>query len=415
MYKKYSAIACKIFSFVFLFQTFFLSVPFAYAADQYCDFDVVSNTKGECFSTSELCNTKLDTYLLTRNSHTCRTVPEVTSNSQDNTQTGPKGYTLLADIPTIGVKTNTSLPVYMKGLIVAIIGLSIVFSVLMIVIGGIQYITAQTPFAMGDAKKRIGGAILGLILALLSYLILQVINPGLLNIGLNIKSITFDPYTPATISESTASVPKKQNTVCVVQQDCSEYCDYPSNTSQDPAGECTTKQNTYNYPECSSGSEVKPCVSHTCSSTGGSSVPKGCGGGNGKCQPLTSGLCSVENLSSFFGDNAEKASIICNAESGGNPLSASNSDRCKTGETFSFGLFQINLTQHNLSGLTCAHNQSGSPFTAANYACTIKNSELYGKCAAAAKTARVNIEYAVKLSNGGSNWSQWSTGKLCGL
>ncbi len=407
----------KILSFVFLLQTFFLNEPFTYAADQYCDFDVVGNTKGECFSSPDLCSSKLNTYIFTRNSHECRTVPQVSDNQNTvpAAQTGSRGYTLLADIPTVAVKTSTSLPEYMKGIIVAAIGLAIVFAVLMIVIGGIQYIVAQTPFAMGDAKKRIGGAILGLILALLSYLILQVINPELLNIGLNLKTIVFDQYTPGTISERSAAVAKQTNTVCIVQKDCTEYCDYPSSTSQDPTADCTAKQSTYNYPECSSGSEAKPCVSHTCSSSGGSSIPKGCGGGNGKCQPLTIGICSVENLSSFFGDNAEKASTICNAESGGNPLAGSATDKCRTGEVFSYGLFQINLTQHNLSGLPCAHNNSASPFTAANYACTIKDSEMYGKCAAAAKTARVNIEYAKQLSNGGSDWHQWSTGALCGL
>lgn len=61
-------------------------------------------------------------------------------------------------------------------------------AMVMIVIEGIKYMTsAGDQSKIGEAKKRIWNAVWGLILALISYLLLQTINPDLLKPGL--KSI----------------------------------------------------------------------------------------------------------------------------------------------------------------------------------------------------------------------------------
>jgi len=60
------------------------------------------------------------------------------------------------------------------------LGLAAVLAVIMIVWGGIEYIaSAANPSSKEDAKKRIWSAIGGLLLALLSVLILQTIDPAL--------------------------------------------------------------------------------------------------------------------------------------------------------------------------------------------------------------------------------------------
>ncbi|MFH1392153.1 MAG: pilin [bacterium] len=60
-----------------------------------------------------------------------------------------------------------------------------ILALLMIMIGGFQYITAAGSEAMaGQAKNRIQNAILGLVLALCSYLILNTINPDLVTLHL---------------------------------------------------------------------------------------------------------------------------------------------------------------------------------------------------------------------------------------
>lgn len=94
------------------------------------------------------------------------------------------GYQFLAPIPTNPNKGFTDLSDYMKYLYVAIVGLAIVLGVVMIVVGGIQYVTAAVPSAKEEGKKRVGGAVIGVILALMSYVAIEAINPKLDYVGL---------------------------------------------------------------------------------------------------------------------------------------------------------------------------------------------------------------------------------------
>ncbi len=101
-----------------------------------------------------------------------------------------EGYTLLAPIPTVANSTNTSFVEYMKGLYTLFVGLSIVFAVIMIVLGGMEYILAETPFAKGGGKEKIMNAITGLLLVLIASIILHTINPDLLNIGFKLQKLS---------------------------------------------------------------------------------------------------------------------------------------------------------------------------------------------------------------------------------
>jgi hypothetical protein len=73
---------------------------------------------------------------------------------------------------------------YFNALITVFIGICAVLAMIMIVIGGMQYMTSELVSGKEEAKKRIWGAVGGLILALASYAILNTINPNLLDIGL---------------------------------------------------------------------------------------------------------------------------------------------------------------------------------------------------------------------------------------
>ncbi len=88
------------------------------------------------------------------------------------------GYAPLVPLPGIG--TPTSFPAYLAGLYkLALMSIGI-FAFLMILYGGFKYMTsAGNPAFMGDAKDAIYSAILGLILASLSFLILTTVNPEL--------------------------------------------------------------------------------------------------------------------------------------------------------------------------------------------------------------------------------------------
>lgn len=106
-------------------------------------------------------------------------------------------YTLLAPIPCVGVgggscdqnATQTRMPDYIKGLVRLVIGISTVFAVLMIVIGGFQYMTSDALQGKQDGKNRIKNSFLGLLLIGASFIILNTINPNLLEINLNIESV----------------------------------------------------------------------------------------------------------------------------------------------------------------------------------------------------------------------------------
>lgn len=87
-----------------------------------------------------------------------------------------------------------------------------------------------------------------------------------------------------------------------------------------------------------------------------------------KCGSVNQGYCSVEFLTPYFGSNASNASIVCFAESSGNPFNFNG---------FDAGLFQINLSSH---GETKDHWLN------------VEN----------------NINKAVSMSGGGVNWRAWS-------
>ena len=145
----------------------------------------------------------------------------------------------------------------------------------------------------------------------------------------------------------------------------------------------------------------------------GDAGTSGIGSGGGiNCNAPTSGPCTVANLSgTCFGSNALAAAKVCGYESGGSFDSASKSDKGAEGKIFSFGLFQINLTQHSLGGLDCQ-----AAFSGKNFASRVINPSLYEQCKTAAFTPATNINYACKISSNGKNWNPWKNTKIkCGL
>lgn len=74
---------------------------------------------------------------------------------------------------------------YIKGVYRLLIGLGALFAVVMMIIAGYQWIfSGGSADKTGDAKKRIMNAAIGLILALLSYVILNTITPRLVDLRL---------------------------------------------------------------------------------------------------------------------------------------------------------------------------------------------------------------------------------------
>lgn len=92
-------------------------------------------------------------------------------------------YVPLETLPNPG-NADTSTPSgYLSMIYTLGIGVAGVLAVLMIVVGGIQYIgSGMSPSAKEDAKGKITNAILGLLLALGSWLLLHTINPDLVSL-----------------------------------------------------------------------------------------------------------------------------------------------------------------------------------------------------------------------------------------
>jgi hypothetical protein len=341
-----------------------------------------------------------------------------------------QGYKLLAPFPTLTQTEGVPFPVYLKALVVLIVGLSIIFAVIMIVIGGIEYVMAAVPSAKSDGKKKIMGAIGGLILAIFSYLLLYTINPDLTLVGLNLRSVTVGGG-----GGGGGGGDKDDKKLCVstVKPSCSESCKSYSTTA-----DCATAQaveQSKGLKNC--GSEDagdKECISKTCLGTA-HIRPKGCGGGGGgggNCSVLTNNpYCNPTNLEKYFGGDATAMSRICNLESGGKPDATSGSDCCTGGSciiggascqsrglpTISFGLFQINLTQNTskfpgFGGVDCSKAFSGGH----DCHCTgVSNQALYNQCKALASDPSVNLQTAKYLYDRG-RFSPWITSaRKCGV
>lgn len=88
-----------------------------------------------------------------------------------------KGYT------DVGSGVGTSLPIYLVGMFKLLIAVAGALAVVMIVIGGIQYMSTDAIYGKKDGKEKINRALGGLLLALASWLILNTINPKLLEIS----------------------------------------------------------------------------------------------------------------------------------------------------------------------------------------------------------------------------------------
>lgn len=93
----------------------------------------------------------------------------------------------LPGYPEEGFDFNDSCPLgkFMNIFIDIFIGIVAAIAMIMIVMGGINYVMSDLVTSKEDAKNNIQNAILGLVIALTCYLVLNTINPNLLNLCLD--------------------------------------------------------------------------------------------------------------------------------------------------------------------------------------------------------------------------------------
>ncbi|HEV7121604.1 MAG TPA: pilin [Candidatus Paceibacterota bacterium] len=240
-------------------------------------------------------------------------------------------------------------------------------------------VSGSNPAGRTKAKNRMLNAVLGLMLILGSWLIVDAVMKVL--------------YNPSTAFSGTQFGPWNE----ILGSDPNAYClRYNANP-----GVLTTGINGTPI----SGSDIlNPGT--TGSSAGGSSA-----GGN--CQVKTSGACASSNFTSAFGSAANQASQICSAESAnGNLLQG---DKTTSGDPVSFGLFQVNITAHQVAGLDCPH-AFDSVFTGSHHNVKIINPALYQQCKTAALDPNNNAAAAAVIYNKDhGSFKEWSTASKCGI
>jgi hypothetical protein len=88
--------------------------------------------------------------------------------------------------PIPGVTTgNLNFSSFLQGSFKVLLGLGAMLAFLMLTIGGVQYMTSEALHSKEDARAHIRNALLGLLLLFGSVLILQTINPNLLQFKLD--------------------------------------------------------------------------------------------------------------------------------------------------------------------------------------------------------------------------------------
>ncbi|MDD3284295.1 MAG: pilin [Patescibacteria group bacterium] len=115
---------------------------------------------------------------------------------------------------------------YMIKLYDYLVYLAGVLAVVVIMIGGFQWVSAGgNQSKIGEAKERISGAIIGLVLAIGSYLILDTINPNLLSMRMpsvrNISAVPIRFSTEEHMNSRAAAI--ADNITCNSNIECSRY------------------------------------------------------------------------------------------------------------------------------------------------------------------------------------------------
>ena len=109
------------------------------------------------------------------------------------TKANPYVYKFLAPMPELfgdTIDVRNGLGAYLDKLYTAGIAIATGLAVIMIVFGGIEYVGSGTIGGKSDGKQRIQDALIGLLLAFMSYLLLNTINPDLLKNDLTLDGVT---------------------------------------------------------------------------------------------------------------------------------------------------------------------------------------------------------------------------------
>lgn len=170
-------------------------------------------------------------------------------------------YQLLEKIPGLE-NVGSNLGQYLKGLYTTALAIIVLSAVLMLSIGGFMYLTsAGNTAAMGTAKTIILDSIIGLILALVAYLILFVINPDLVKGTL--PSLVPGSAAPAPTPAGTPSPVTLPASTCGNFAECATQIRQSANITLNGSGSCGNQSGPVtpqkNIQEAASGTNITMC------------------------------------------------------------------------------------------------------------------------------------------------------------
>jgi hypothetical protein len=188
-------------------------------------------------------------------------------------------YCLLAPLPLDGpnnLTEKTTAAEFIPGLFQLAIMLATGLAVLMIIWGGVQYMSTDAWGGKNDAKNTIWNAIMGLLLTLSSWLIINTISPGLLQFNLSLDPVKIQKNTNLPTSSA-----ETQSTGGLTQQQAKALLEAGGVSVSGPILLAGVNQRTINEViglknVCGSNCEVT-----VTSATGGTHAPGTCSHGNG--------------------------------------------------------------------------------------------------------------------------------------
>lgn len=182
-------------------------------------------------------------------------------------------YVPLVEIPNINSyekqQSSDGLSAYLGNMYTFGVAIATLLAVIMIMWGGIEYMSTDSMGGKEGGKEKISNALFGLLLALGSYLILRTINQELLSTKLNIGTVR-----PETVTVDPAAVERQLQEIAMgpswlypagIYGDLSSFSPNNLNFNEPPPGTATEffTIDTFNQAVDTDGSGIPPYLDRT--------------------------------------------------------------------------------------------------------------------------------------------------------
>lgn len=175
-------------------------------------------------------------------------------------------------------ETDSALSKYLNLIIKLIIGIAAVLAVVMIVIGGIEYMTSELISSKEAGRERMTQAVLGLLLALGAWALLNTINPDLLKSNVSITDATVQIDLNADVPQTYDPVTKKYPNGALFGAPWNDTVGRITPACTTETGtECLPRSVTAKQPECSTIGQQNCTSTRSLNTSNLRTIQYGCG------------------------------------------------------------------------------------------------------------------------------------------